>query len=57
MKNGRVVAVSSMQNDPVVTKAAELLRLDLMPSPEELRGGKVSNICCLLWYYHSVESL
>ena len=31
----------SMQNDPVVSKASELLRLGLMPSPEELRAGKV----------------
>ncbi|KAG2756692.1 hypothetical protein P692DRAFT_20825944 [Suillus brevipes Sb2] len=35
-----VVAVSSMQNDPVVSKASELLRLGLMPSPAELRAGK-----------------
>ncbi|KAF8072016.1 hypothetical protein FPV67DRAFT_1748109 [Lyophyllum atratum] len=39
-KGGRVVAVCSMQNDPVVSKASELLRLGLMPSLEELRGGK-----------------
>ncbi|RDB26297.1 Apoptosis-inducing factor 1 [Hypsizygus marmoreus] len=38
-KNGRVVAVASMQNDPVVSKASELLRLRLMPSLEELRAG------------------
>jgi hypothetical protein len=31
-----------MQNDPVVSKASELLRLGLMPSAEELRAGKVS---------------
>ena len=30
-----------MQNDPVVSKASELLRLGLMPTPEELREGKV----------------
>lgn len=30
-----------MQRDPVVSKASELLRLGLMPSPEELRAGKV----------------
>jgi len=30
-----------MQNDPVVSKASELLRVGLMPSPEDLRGGKV----------------
>ena len=32
----------SMQKDPVVSKASELLRLGLMPSPAELRAGKVS---------------
>ena len=31
-----------MQKDPVVSKASELLRLGLMPSPAELRAGKVS---------------
>jgi hypothetical protein len=31
-----------MQNDPVVSKASELLRLGLMPSPDELKAGKVS---------------
>lgn len=31
-----------MQNDPVVSKASELLRLGLMPSPEEVKSGKVS---------------
>ena len=31
-----------MQNDPVVSKASELLRLGLMPTPEELKEGKVS---------------
>lgn len=31
-----------MQNDPIVSKSSELLRLGLMPSPEELRAGKVS---------------
>jgi hypothetical protein len=30
-----------MQNDPVVSKASELLRLGLMPSPEEVKTGKV----------------
>jgi NADPH-dependent 2,4-dienoyl-CoA reductase/sulfur reductase-like enzyme/nitrite reductase/ring-hydroxylating ferredoxin subunit len=40
VKTGKVVAVASMQNDPVVIKASELLRLGLMPSAEELRGGK-----------------
>jgi NADPH-dependent 2,4-dienoyl-CoA reductase/sulfur reductase-like enzyme/nitrite reductase/ring-hydroxylating ferredoxin subunit len=40
VKEGKVIAVSSMQNDPVVSKASELLRLGTMPSPDELRSGK-----------------
>ncbi|KAJ8586931.1 hypothetical protein M405DRAFT_882996 [Rhizopogon salebrosus TDB-379] len=40
VNRGQVVAVASMQNDPVVSKAAELLRLGLMPAPTELREGK-----------------
>ncbi|KAF9453451.1 hypothetical protein P691DRAFT_800718 [Macrolepiota fuliginosa MF-IS2] len=40
VKNGHVIAASSMQNDPVVVKVAELLRLNAMPTPEELKGGK-----------------
>jgi hypothetical protein len=31
-----------MQNDPVVSKASELLRLGLMPTPQELKEGMVS---------------
>ena len=31
-----------MQRDPLVAKASELLRLDLMPSLDEIRNGKVS---------------
>jgi NADPH-dependent 2,4-dienoyl-CoA reductase/sulfur reductase-like enzyme/nitrite reductase/ring-hydroxylating ferredoxin subunit len=38
-KDGKIVAVASMQNDPVVSKASELLRLGLMPTPEEIRNG------------------
>lgn len=41
VKEGKVVAVASMQNDPVVSKASELLRLGKMPTPDELRNGKV----------------
>ena len=41
VKGDKVVAVASMQRDPVVSKASELLRLGLMPSPAELRAGKV----------------
>ncbi|PPQ83455.1 hypothetical protein CVT25_007046 [Psilocybe cyanescens] len=40
VKEGKIVAVASMQNDPVVSKASELLRLGLMPSPEEVKNGK-----------------
>jgi NADPH-dependent 2,4-dienoyl-CoA reductase/sulfur reductase-like enzyme/nitrite reductase/ring-hydroxylating ferredoxin subunit len=40
VKGGKIVAVASMQNDPVVSKASELLRLGLMPSPEEVKAGK-----------------
>ncbi|KIK10084.1 hypothetical protein K443DRAFT_81036 [Laccaria amethystina LaAM-08-1] len=40
IKNGSVVAVASMQNDPVISKASELLRLGFMPLPEEIRAGK-----------------
>jgi hypothetical protein len=36
-----VLLQCSMQNDPVVSKASELLRLGLMPSVEEIKGGKV----------------
>jgi len=32
-----------MQNDPVVSKAAELLRLGLMPSPTEIKADVVSH--------------
>jgi hypothetical protein len=41
-KNGKVTAVASMQRDPIVAKASELMRLDIMPSLDEIRGGKVS---------------
>jgi len=40
VKQDKVVAVASMQRDPVVSKASELLRLGLMPTPAELKGGK-----------------
>ncbi|KAL5485940.1 AIF1 [Sanghuangporus weigelae] len=38
-KAGKVVAVASMQADPIMTKASELMRLGLMPSAEEIKGG------------------
>ncbi|KAH7339741.1 flavoprotein [Rhizoctonia solani] len=40
VKGEKVIAVSSMQNDPVVSKCSELMRLELMPSASELRAGK-----------------
>ncbi|TFL04019.1 hypothetical protein BDV98DRAFT_563426 [Pterulicium gracile] len=39
VKDEKVVAVASMQNDPVVSKASELMRLGLMPSAENIRKG------------------
>lgn len=41
-KNGKVTAVTTMQRDPIVAKASELLRLGLMPSLDEIRNGKAS---------------
>lgn len=47
----RTHPLASMQRDPVVSKASELLRLNLMPSPSELRQGKVCpNPPCVLVY-------
>ncbi|KAI0346178.1 hypothetical protein BDW22DRAFT_1352201 [Trametopsis cervina] len=40
IKGDKVIAVASMQRDPVVIKASELLRLGLMPSASEIRSGK-----------------
>lgn len=40
VKGGNVVAVASMQRDPVVSKASELMRLGLMPSAAEIKAGK-----------------
>jgi len=39
-KGDRVIAVASMQRDPIVSKCSELLRLGLMPSASEIRAGK-----------------
>ena len=36
VKEDRVVAVASMQNDPVVAQAAELFRLGAMPSAKDV---------------------
>ncbi|KIY66532.1 flavo protein [Cylindrobasidium torrendii FP15055 ss-10] len=38
-KGGKIVAVCSMQNDPVVSKAARLFQLGKMPTPEAVRDG------------------
>ncbi|KAF8756955.1 Rieske [2Fe-2S] domain [Rhizoctonia solani] len=40
VKGDKVTAVSSMQNDPIVSKCSELMRLELMPSASEIRAGK-----------------
>ena len=40
-KKGKVTAVTSMQKDPYVAKSSELMRLNLMPSLDEIRNGKV----------------
>ncbi|KAI0349718.1 hypothetical protein OH77DRAFT_1431756 [Trametes cingulata] len=39
-KDGKIVAMASMQRDPAVTKGSELLRLGLMPSAAEIKAGK-----------------
>jgi hypothetical protein len=38
-----------MQNDPVVSKASELLRLDLMPSAELIKAGQVRSSVVILF--------
>ena len=40
--------LDSMQNDPVVSQASELLRLGLMPTPQEIRDGKVRSSFCVV---------
>ncbi|GJJ08282.1 hypothetical protein Clacol_002492 [Clathrus columnatus] len=40
-KGNKVIAVASMQADPLVMKCSELLRLGKMPSASEIRAGKV----------------
>ncbi|KAL1668337.1 hypothetical protein GGF50DRAFT_46647 [Schizophyllum commune] len=40
VKGGKIVAVASMKTDPVVSHCSELLRLELMPTPEEIKAGK-----------------
>ncbi|KAL2419914.1 Apoptosis-inducing factor 1 [Exophiala dermatitidis] len=39
-KGDEIVAVASMQMDPVMTKSAELMRHGSMPSKSEIQGGK-----------------
>lgn len=46
-----------MQSDPVVSKASELLRLGLMPTPEEVEGGKVTtNPLALVTKRHLIDN-
>ncbi|KAI0249164.1 flavoprotein [Lactifluus subvellereus] len=40
IKGGQVTAVASMQNDPIISKASELLRLGLMPSANSIKAGQ-----------------
>ncbi|KAI0636226.1 hypothetical protein C8Q77DRAFT_1102224 [Trametes polyzona] len=39
-KGGKIVALASMQRDPIVVKGSELLRLGLMPTLAEIKAGK-----------------
>lgn len=41
LKGEKVLAVASMQADPVASKASELMRLGKMPSASEIKGGVV----------------
>jgi apoptosis-inducing factor 3 len=41
-KDNKVSAICSMGNDPIMSKTSELMRLGLMPSAEEIKGGVVS---------------
>ncbi|KAF9790471.1 hypothetical protein BJ322DRAFT_1104126 [Thelephora terrestris] len=38
-KEDTIVAVAAMQNDPIVSRASELMRIGLMPTPEQVRAG------------------
>ena len=48
---------SSMQNDPVVSKASELLRLGLMPSVELIKAGQVCQLVSITMSENSLENL
>ena len=39
-----IPVVGRMQSDPIVARSSELMRLGLMPSAQELRGGLVRYI-------------
>jgi len=39
VKGDAIVAVASMQKDPVISRASELMRLGLMPPTRQVRGG------------------
>ena len=39
-----ITGTNRMQNDPVVSRASEIMRLGLMPSPRQLRDGLVRRL-------------
>lgn len=39
-----ITGTNRMQNDPVVSRASEIMRLGLMPSPQQLRDGLVRRL-------------
>jgi len=41
-----IAVAGRMQSDPIVARSSELMRLGLMPSAQELRGGLVR---CILF--------
>jgi hypothetical protein len=48
-KDNKVAAICSMGNDPIMSKTSELMRLGLMPSAQEIKGGIVSLLSLYLW--------
>ena len=53
VKNGRVLAVAGMNRDREIAAAEELIRLNRMPTGEQLKEGRVS----LLELLHNSESI
>lgn len=51
-KQGKITAVASAKRDPLVAKASELIRLGLMPTLDQIRGGKVSPVHGLRLHGH-----